>query len=96
MATLVNPHEQGTAHVHTRIWVVLTRIRSAKQALLATLASARNNPNGKDVAEYLTKILADMEGIGDSDMASLNLGASASDAVGRLSVQGWVSTHLVS
>ncbi|KAG9031403.1 hypothetical protein FRB95_002767 [Tulasnella sp. JGI-2019a] len=36
----------------------------AREALLATIAAAQRNPNGKDVVEYLTKLLGEMEGIG--------------------------------
>ena len=41
---------------------------------MATLASARKNPDGKDVADYLTKVLAEMEGIGGPEAAGIDVG----------------------
>ncbi|KAG8880076.1 hypothetical protein FRB98_005344 [Tulasnella sp. 332] len=53
--------------------------KQAKDALLATIAAAQRNPDGKDVAAYLTKLLGEMEGLGGS------LEGDGSDFAGRSS-----------
>lgn len=56
--------------------------------MLATLAAARNNPKGKDVAEYLTKLLAEMEGIGG------NVELPGSDRAEDDDDVGFLDTHM--
>ena len=50
-------------------------IRAAKAAILATLAAAQRNPNGKEIVEELTRLLGNMEGLGGGGMTAEDLAA---------------------
>ncbi|KAG8954011.1 hypothetical protein FRC04_000995 [Tulasnella sp. 424] len=51
------------------------RREEAKAAFLATLAAAQRNPNGKEIVEELTRLLGNMEGLGDGGMTAEDLAA---------------------